>query len=141
MPITHGSNCEIVFINCARRTSRRSTTCPAQSTPCNWNRFFAKSTPKVVILFTDPSPLRYESIRHTFILAHYVTPLKWGWVHSISLDPLRSFTTDCFGDAKAGETVRPFRSPLLRQVHLTQQRFETRVAIEWHKRCVYFDHQ
>ena len=35
----------------------------------------------------DPSPLRYESIRHTFILAHYVTPLKWGWVHSITLDP------------------------------------------------------
>jgi hypothetical protein len=33
----------------------------------------------------DPSPLWYESIRHTFILAHYVTPLKGGWVHSISL--------------------------------------------------------
>jgi hypothetical protein len=31
----------------------------------------------------DPSPLWYESIRHTFILAHYVTPLKGGWVHSI----------------------------------------------------------
>ena len=28
---------------------------------------------------------RYESTRHTFILAHYVTPLKWGWVHSINL--------------------------------------------------------
>jgi hypothetical protein len=41
--------------------------------------------PKVVILFTDPSPLWYESIRHTFILAHHVTPLKGGWVHSISL--------------------------------------------------------
>jgi hypothetical protein len=53
----------------------------------NWKRFFAKSTPRVVILFTDPSPLRYESIRDTFILAHYVTPLKWGWVHSISLGP------------------------------------------------------
>src|SRR5258708_17503601 len=90
MPITHGSNCAIVFINCMRRTSRRSTTFPAQSTPCNWNRFFAKSTPKVVILFTDPSPLRYESIRHTFILAHYVTPLKWGWVHSISLGRIGS---------------------------------------------------
>src|ERR1700692_1806015 len=88
MPITHGSNCAIVFINCARRTSRRSTTFPARSTPCNWNRFFAKSTPKVVILFTDPSPLWHESIRHTFILAHYVTPLKWGWVHSISLGRL-----------------------------------------------------
>jgi hypothetical protein len=57
------------------------------------------------------------------------------------LDPLRSFTTDCFGDAKAGETVRPVRSPLLRQIHLTQQRFEARVAIEWHKRRVYFDEQ
>jgi hypothetical protein len=32
-----------------------------------------------------PSPLRYESIQYTFILAHYVTPLKWGWVHSIRL--------------------------------------------------------
>src|ERR1035438_7498266 len=41
--------------------------------------------PKVVILFTDPSPLWYESIRHTFILAHHVTPLKGGWVHSIRL--------------------------------------------------------
>jgi hypothetical protein len=26
-----------------------------------------------------------ETFRHTLILAHYVTPLKWGWVHSISL--------------------------------------------------------
>jgi hypothetical protein len=25
----------------------------------------------------------------TFILAHYVTPLKWGWVHSINLGRLR----------------------------------------------------
>src|ERR1039457_4105902 len=46
--------------------------------------------PKVVILFTDPSPLWYESIRHTFILAHHVTPLKGGWVHSISLGQERS---------------------------------------------------
>src|ERR1022692_1333965 len=45
--------------------------------------------PKVVILFTDPSPLWYESIRHTFILAHHVTPLKGGWVHSITLGHLR----------------------------------------------------
>jgi len=44
-------------------------------------------------------------------------------------------------DAKAGETVRPVRSPLLRQIHLTQQRFEARVAIEWHERRVCFDHQ
>jgi hypothetical protein len=39
------------------------------------------------------------------------------------------------------ETVRPVRSPLLRQIHLTQQRFEARVAIEWRKRRVCFDHQ
>jgi hypothetical protein len=26
-----------------------------------------------------------KGFKLTFILAHYVTPLKWGWVHSISL--------------------------------------------------------
>jgi hypothetical protein len=36
----------------------------------------------------DPFPLWYESIQHTFILAHYVTPLKWGWLHSITLGRL-----------------------------------------------------
>jgi hypothetical protein len=45
------------------------------------------------------------------------------------------------GMPKAGETVRPVRSSLLRQIHLTQQRSEARVAIEWHKRRVYFDEQ
>lgn len=29
--------------------------------------------------------LWYESTQLTFILAHFVTPLKWGWVHSIKL--------------------------------------------------------
>src|ERR1035438_7139621 len=48
--------------------------------------------PKVVILFTDPSPLWYEGIRYTFILAHHVTPLKGGWVHSISLGHFRSLS-------------------------------------------------
>jgi len=55
------------------------------------------------------------------------------------LDPPQSFTTDCFRDAKSGETVRPFPSPLLRQIHLAQQRFEARVAIERYQRRICFD--
>ena len=48
--------------NCERRTSRRRIAFPAKSTPCSWNTFFAKSTPRVVIFFTGPSPLRYERL-------------------------------------------------------------------------------
>src|ERR1022692_273804 len=62
--------------------------------------------PKVVILFTDPSPLWYESIRHTFILAHHVTPLKGGWVHSISLGHFETF-------ASAELSLQRCRSPAL----------------------------
>src|ERR1700690_4434774 len=56
----------------------------------------------------DPSPLWYESIRHTFILAHSVTPLKWGWVHSNSLGHNRPYEApECAPDSsrsrKAGQ--------------------------------------
>src|ERR1700692_886290 len=135
MPITHGSNCAIVFINCARRTSRRSTTFPARSTPCNWNRFFAKSTPKVVILFTDPSPLRYGSIRHTFILAHYVTPLKGGWVHSISLGRDRQVNSTRFDDHRSKWCIAPHEgrngpSPIC-QRQISPRRSHESVAALW----------
>jgi hypothetical protein len=55
------------------------------------------------------------------------------------VDPVQPLAIDCFRDAKSGETVRPFPSLLLRQIHLSQQRFEARVAIEGHQRHICFD--
>lgn len=67
----------------------------------------------------DPSPLWHQSIRHTFILAHYVTPLKWGWVHSISLGQTRSFPA-LKSQPVSGHSNRRFRTDGITFVELDQ---------------------
>jgi hypothetical protein len=53
----------------------------------------------------NPSPLRYESIRHTFIRGHYVTPLNCGRVHFISLDPYLTIAIASFPASKVSYRV------------------------------------
>ena len=53
----------------------------------------------------DPSPLWYESIRHTFILAHYVTPLKGDGSIPLASAVIRRFQTryeNRIGQANSG---------------------------------------
>jgi len=39
--------------NCGRDSFLRNTTDPSADAPCNWNTFFARSTPMMLISFVD----------------------------------------------------------------------------------------
>src|SRR5215469_10791898 len=80
MPMRHGGSFAKKASTCRRFSWRRTTTCPAASTPCTWKTDFAMSRPIVAIVCIGSSSESWEPQGLPTSLA---LSCRGGAVHSI----------------------------------------------------------